>query len=44
MKVQQMSDAEAAKWLEQLNKQQNTYMYRLDDQKTKEEHKYDKPW
>jgi Ca-activated chloride channel family protein len=39
-----MSEAEEAKWIEQLNSQQNTYMYRLDKQKPQEENPNEKPW
>ena len=42
--VKQMSDAEADKWLNQLNKEKNTYMYRLDEQKPREEDPNEKPW
>ena len=40
----EMSDAEEKKWLDQLNKQQNSYMYRLNNQKPKEEDPNEKPW
>lgn len=40
----QMSDAEEEKWLNQLNRQQNTYMYMLNDQTNKEENTDEKPW
>ncbi|MCX6076581.1 MAG: VWA domain-containing protein [Campylobacterales bacterium] len=39
-----MSDAEEQKWLEQLNLQQNTYMYKLNDEKSKKENSNEKPW
>lgn len=42
--VKEMSDAEADKWLNQLNQEQNTYMYRLDEQKPIEEDSNEKPW
>ncbi|MDQ7045301.1 MAG: VWA domain-containing protein [Sulfurimonas sp.] len=40
---EKMSDAEEKKWLDKLNAQQNTYMYRLNNQ-TKEENSDEKPW
>jgi len=39
-----MSDAEQAKWLKQLNSQQNTYMYMLNKQKYNKEDSNEKPW
>ena len=39
-----MSDAEEEKWLKQLNQQQNTYMYMLNDNKAKERDSDEKPW
>ncbi len=42
--VKQMSDAEADKWLKQLNQEKNTYLYRLDEQKPREENPNEKPW
>jgi len=39
-----MSDAEAKKWLKRLNKEKNTYMYRLDSKTNKQENKDEKPW
>ena len=40
----EMSDAEEAKWLKQLNLQQSTYLYRLNDQRPREEKTNEKPW
>jgi Ca-activated chloride channel family protein len=40
----QMSNAEEAKWLGKLNKQQNSYMYMLDRQKPMKEDSNEKPW
>ncbi len=40
----QMSDAEEAKWLKQLNLQQSTYLYMLNDQRPREEKTDEKPW
>jgi len=39
-----MSDEEERKWLKQLNSEQNTYMYMLDNQKPKKENSDEKPW
>jgi len=39
-----MSEREAQKWLQQLNQEKNTYMYRLDEQKPREENTDEKPW
>ena len=39
-----MSDAEEKKWLKALNAQKNTFMYRLSEQKSKEENTNEKPW
>ena len=39
-----MSDEEEKKWLKQLNKQQSTYLYRLNDENYKQENSDDKPW
>jgi len=39
-----MSDAEEAKWLDQLNLQKNTYLYKLGEQKTMKENSNEKPW
>ena len=41
---QSMSDSEEAKWLKQLNAQQNTYMYMLNKQQNSKENKDEKPW
>jgi len=41
---EKMSDKEEAKWLKQLNLQKNTYLYRLNNQKPKEENDDEKPW
>lgn len=43
-KEQKMSDVEENKWMDKLNKQQNSYMYRLDKQKPLEENSDEKPW
>ncbi|MCD6191157.1 MAG: VWA domain-containing protein [Sulfurimonas sp.] len=43
-KLQGMSDAEEAKWLNKLNSKQNTYLYRLNEQKMKNKEKNEKPW
>ncbi len=40
----EMSDAEEAKWLKQLNLQQSTYLYMLNDQRPREEKTNEKPW
>lgn len=42
--VEKMSDAEEKKWLEQLNLQQNSYMYMLNEEKEKKENTDEKPW
>ena len=42
--AEKMSDAEAQKWLHELNKEKNTYMYKLDTQKPREEDTDEKPW
>ncbi|MFA6191354.1 MAG: VWA domain-containing protein [Sulfurimonas sp.] len=39
-----MSDTEEQKWLGQLNSQQNTYMYKLNNEKSKMENSNEKPW
>jgi len=39
-----MSDAEEKKWLDQLNMQQNTYMYMLNDNKEHTKETNEKPW
>ncbi|MEA3330801.1 MAG: VWA domain-containing protein [Campylobacterota bacterium] len=39
-----MSDAEEVKWLQQLNLQKRTYLYKLNEQKPKEENLDEKPW
>ena len=41
---EQMSDEEERKWLNQLNSQQNTYMYMLKNQEPKENDSNEKPW
>jgi len=41
---EKMSEKEEAKWLKQLNLQKNTYLYRLNNQKPKEENNDEKPW
>ena len=40
----QMSDAEESKWIGQLNKQQNTYLYMLNKNNKVEENTNEKPW
>ncbi|QSZ41272.1 VWA domain-containing protein [Sulfurimonas aquatica] len=40
----EMSDEEQNKWLKQLNKQQNTYMYMLNQENKVEENEDAKPW
>jgi Ca-activated chloride channel family protein len=39
-----MSDAEEQKWINELNMQKNTYLYKLNKQKPKEENLNEKPW
>lgn len=39
-----MSDAEEQKWINELNTQKNTYLYKLNKQKPKEENLNEKPW
>ena len=39
-----MSEAEEKKWLNQLNKNQNSYMYMLGNQKPNEDSSDEKPW
>jgi len=39
-----MSDSEAKKWLQRLNREKHTYMYRLDSKKNIEENRDEKPW
>ena len=41
---EKMSDEEERKWLNQLNSEQNTYMYILGNQKPKKENSDEKPW
>jgi Ca-activated chloride channel homolog len=41
---EKMSDAEEAKWLDQLNLQKNTYLYKLGEQKPMKESSDEKPW
>jgi Ca-activated chloride channel family protein len=41
---EKMSDAEEQKWLDQLNLQQNSYLYKLDSQKSTKENLNEKPW
>ncbi len=41
---QEMSDAEEAKWLQELNRNQNTFMYMLNNQEKKKENLDEKPW
>jgi len=43
-KKAQMSDAEEAKWLQELNSNQNTFMYMLNKQNNKKEILDEKPW
>ena len=42
--IGQMSDAEEKKWLKQLSTQQNTYLYRLNQQKETKRDENEKPW
>ena len=44
MKQVKMSEAEEKKWLKELNKNQNSYMYMLGRQKPKEDSSDEKPW
>lgn len=39
-----MSDAEEAKWLNELNLQKNSYLYKLDEQKPMKDTSDEKPW
>ncbi len=39
-----MSEAEEKKWIDELNSQKNTYMYRLNNEEPKEENLDEKPW
>lgn len=41
---EKMSEAEEQKWLDQLNLQQNSYLYKLDTQKPIKENLNEKPW
>lgn len=43
-KSQQMSDAEENKWLKQLSTKQNTYLYKLNQQKSRKKDEDEKPW
>jgi len=43
-KLQEMSDSEETKWLNKLNSKQNTYLYRLNEQKIENREKNEKPW
>jgi len=40
----EMSDAEEAKWLQELNQHQNTYMYMLNNENEIKENSDEKPW
>ena len=40
----EMSNAEEDKWINKLNSQQNTYLYRLNEQTIENEDKNEKPW
>ena len=40
----EMSNAEEDKWIDKLNSQQNTYLYRLNEQTIENEDKNEKPW
>ncbi len=40
----EMSDAEEAKWLKQLNLEKNTYLYKLGEQKPMKDRSNEKPW
>ena len=39
-----MSAAEKAKWFNKLDSKQNTYLYRLNEQRAKNNERNDKPW
>jgi hypothetical protein len=39
-----MSDAEEQKWIQKLNEQQNTFMYRLNENQMKEQNNDEIPW
>ena len=39
-----MSDAEEKKWMKRLNEGQNTFMYKLNNNKAQEEDSNAKPW
>ena len=40
----EMSEAEEAKWLQELNQNQNTYMYMLNSSENRKENSDEKPW
>lgn len=42
--AKKMSDKEEAKWLNELNSQKNTYIYKLENSKSKKENTDEKPW
>ena len=44
MSSKKMSNEEEKKWLQKLNQQQNTYMYRLNKQNNEKEDSNEKPW
>lgn len=44
LEKQKMSEAEEQKWIEQLNMNQNSYMYKLNDEKPKSIRSDEKPW
>ena len=44
MQKSKMSDAEEAKWLNEINLEKNTYMYKLNKEKPKEANDNEKPW
>jgi Ca-activated chloride channel family protein len=41
---EKMSDAEEEKWINQLNLQKNTYLYKIGEQKPMKENSNEKPW
>ena len=44
LKAQEMSDLEEAKWVNKLNSNQNTYLYRLNKERIENKEKNEKPW
>jgi hypothetical protein len=39
-----MSDAEEKKWLKQINANNKTYLYRMNNKQNNKERSYEKPW